>query len=1059
MRNWVPAAILLISVLGALARPCGADRAVIELRDGSRIEGEVLKKDARMVHVLLAEHVVSIDRKDITQIKSAAGGEEGPKEVKRTGLYVAGRGTVKSIPVLARELAPAVVSVETPSGSGTGWFCSPDGYVVTNQHVIAGEQAIRISAYQRKEGRFEKKEFKKVKIVALDEHMDLALLKIEEQIDIDIPQLIIGDSTKLKEGDTVFTIGNPMGLERSTSQGIVSKVNRAFTGRLYVQTTAPISPGNSGGPLFNERGEVIGVTNMGYVYLDGLGFAVPSVYVKEFLDNVESFAYDPGNPNSGVKYMDTPLTSTDGTLKFTACDFIKVGAGVSCLKLADINADGVEEVLFANNNKGEIGVLRRRKEGESEQRPADFEDINRLPESKRFKLLTYPINNSISSLAVADMNGDGRPDILFYGDVDGLAVMDQREDGSFADPRRLADVDVAKRDDALRIADIDGDGKPDVFALGTKGFTVLRNGREKHVYPLDASYRDEITELKLLKVNGDDRLDLVLFCADQFHAAHVLLQGPEGDFVEDLALRCHLSGPVKPYEDGSGALKFLALDKGQNRVRKLSIGPRTAPRQEGRINVAVTALALQNQVRSAEDFQLADLDGDGRAEIVTVDASKCEFLVFHPSDGGMLLSRSPAPKGVSALKLMQLDKGHCALFSLSPEDKLFGVSRVDVSGVSYPRPINTEGQVQFVWLGRVDGPQEKLVWVEKVGSRYAVRSAPAATLARFAFDGREGSIDAPADTLKFGKDESSLSEELPKKPQSLAFADFNADGEADLVIYWAYSGKESLYAGMGKGRFRAVIAEQEFLKLGKEQPLLVADIDGDRVGDVLLVQPGFVRVLKVDRKDKLYVEKQFNYENGPLKRLVPYSTPSDGAPLFLALSGNTATVIRFDVDASKVRQVARVDLSGLQVRSAKARDMDGDGTEDIVLLGGNVVQVLYVRDRAEAVESENVFDARLDNFTYWNLRPADLDGDGKDEVMLFDSKKAMFEVYRPGEDGSLRPILRRRVFEKTILQQQDSDTLELPKQVGVGDVDGNGKADLVFILQDRVALYLQDARG
>ena len=99
-------------------------------------------------------------------------------------------------------------------------------------------------------------------------------------------------SAAVREGDTAFTIGNPLGLERSTAQGMVSKVNRNFSGRLYIQTTAPISPGNSGGPLFNDRGEIVGVINMGYMYRDGLNFAIPSTYVKEFLDNVDAFAFD-----------------------------------------------------------------------------------------------------------------------------------------------------------------------------------------------------------------------------------------------------------------------------------------------------------------------------------------------------------------------------------------------------------------------------------------------------------------------------------------------------------------------------------------------------------------------------------------------------------------------------------------------------------------------------------------------------------------------------------------------------------------------------------------------
>ena len=135
--------------------------------------------------------------------------------------------------------------------------------------------------------------------------------------------------------------------------------------------------------------------------------------------------------------------------------------------------------------------------------------------------------------------------------------------------------------------------------------------------------------------------------------------------------------------------------------------------------------------------------------------------------------------------------------------------------------------------------------------------------------------------------------------------------------------------------------------------------------------------------------------------------------------------------------------------------VDGDGTVDLILLGGNVVQILFDRDERRVVKSRNVYDAKLDHFAYWNIRPADLDADGRDEVLLFDSKKAMFEIHRPAEDGTLRPVCRHRLFEKSISQRGESDTHELPQELEIGDVDGNGAADLIFILYDRIAIYLQ----
>jgi serine protease Do len=144
------------------------------------------------------------------------------------------------------------------------------------------------------------------------------LLKVEDLGDITPAFAYLGDISSLQVGQRVFAIGNPLGLERTVTDGLVSTTNRAFQGLIYVQTNADINPGNSGGPLFNMAGEVIGVTNMGYVFYGGLGFAIPINYVKDFIDNHDSFAYDEDNPNTGYKYL-----QPEGRRDFSNPEFLK----------------------------------------------------------------------------------------------------------------------------------------------------------------------------------------------------------------------------------------------------------------------------------------------------------------------------------------------------------------------------------------------------------------------------------------------------------------------------------------------------------------------------------------------------------------------------------------------------------------------------------------------------------------------------------------------------------------------------------------------------------------
>ena len=178
---------------------------------------------------------------------------------------------------------------------------------MTNYHVIEKETRLAVVIFDKTDaGDFVKRRITEVKILAMNPYFDLALLQIPPVEGFKLTTVALAPDTNQKEGDTVFAIGNPLGLDRSVSQGIISTRARNFDGITYIQTTAEINPGNSGGPLFNSRGEVIGVTNMKLVGGEGLGFAIPISYVKHFLRNRDAFAFDEKNPNAGFRYLDPP---------------------------------------------------------------------------------------------------------------------------------------------------------------------------------------------------------------------------------------------------------------------------------------------------------------------------------------------------------------------------------------------------------------------------------------------------------------------------------------------------------------------------------------------------------------------------------------------------------------------------------------------------------------------------------------------------------------------------------------------------------------------------------
>src|SRR5439155_787748 len=173
-------------------------------------------------------------------------------------------------------VGPAVISVaphptDRQSGQGSGFLITPDGFALTNSHVARGRPRLRATT--------EEGDALDARLIGDDPSTDLALIRLAAR---DLPHAELGDSDTLQVGQLVIAMGNPFGFRSTVSTGVVSATGRAMRseeGRLIeniVQHTAPLNPGNSGGPLVDSRGRVVGINTAIIATAQGLGFAIPA---------------------------------------------------------------------------------------------------------------------------------------------------------------------------------------------------------------------------------------------------------------------------------------------------------------------------------------------------------------------------------------------------------------------------------------------------------------------------------------------------------------------------------------------------------------------------------------------------------------------------------------------------------------------------------------------------------------------------------------------------------------------------------------------------------------
>ena len=288
---------ILVCFVVSVAPLALADRVLLE--NGSVIEAASVQESDEAVEIDLGFQKLTVPRAAVKEIRKSS----------RDQLYREGvGGNQKELDVNVKEVGEAVVLVRSPVGLGSGFVIHKEGYLITNDHVIEGTTELTVIVYRQATDGLRKDEYKKIRIVASSSLLDLALLKIEVDEPEEFVAVPLADSNHLAQGEAVFAVGNPLGLERSLSEGIVALKARLLNGQVYVQTTAALSPGNSGGPLFNSSGEVIGVNSLKAVAqgAEGLSFSIPVNQVKAFIDNQEAYAFDTLNANSGHRYYPPP---------------------------------------------------------------------------------------------------------------------------------------------------------------------------------------------------------------------------------------------------------------------------------------------------------------------------------------------------------------------------------------------------------------------------------------------------------------------------------------------------------------------------------------------------------------------------------------------------------------------------------------------------------------------------------------------------------------------------------------------------------------------------------
>jgi hypothetical protein len=750
-------------------------------------------------------------------------------------------------------------------------------------------------------------------------------------------------------------------------------------------------------------------------------------------------------------------TSTNGNrFGFTGPEIFPIDNQIGMLRVADLDGDGLNDLILVNNTRSKINLLYNqtgKTNVSAKAKLAVKREINELPPDARFRIDSIASEKRISSLVVADLNGDGRPDIAYYGEPKELIVLYNQGTNGWSAPKRWPIDDAQLTANAMCAGDLNGDGLTDLLLLAENYVYFLPQTAEHTLgepekIPLSAA----VKSIQVVDIDGDGRSDLLLVNWEDRNPFRFRLQKADGRLGPEFYFS---PPPIRSYwadqleQGGKTQIITIAMNSGRAAISEFVRKPAellSGCFREGQFQV----VPLGKTDKARRGLLWADVDGDGLPDLLVAEPESGQISVYFQQPDGTLATPKTFPTlaGISDLAVADWNgDGKAEIFMLSADERQVGVTSLDdKQRLPFPTLIPLEGKPLVLAVGKLQ-PSAKAtlaVIIDQDGKRsLVIRTA-----------------DGKTKTQK-------LSEEFKSNPTTLAFHDADQDGLADLVVLIPYEKVKVLRQRAGKD-----FEELDVAPPGGaiEQPWLsTADIDGDGKPELLLTQKNFVRavVLKQETSSQnstnrggwtFNVKEQINgaASNSRLVSAAAVPNCTNAVSSLFLLDAERKALTLCERDRAGVWQVVRnLSLPVSDFTSLQPIALGGPKVNAVGLLGINSIACQPLEGQVWDLHELDGYETPIKDGHLNDVVSGDLDNDGRKDLVFLETARNYLDLVIFDAHHKLVPANRWQVFEERTFRSRRSDLPE-PREAVVADMTGHGKNDLVVLVHDRILLYPQE---
>jgi hypothetical protein len=743
---------------------------------------------------------------------------------------------------------------------------------------------------------------------------------------------------------------------------------------------------------------------------------------------------------------------------FLEPELFKLDQRVRNLRAADLNGDGLCDLVVIDNAHSRLDVLLARTQppGDVTESP---EAENEVGDDWRFRLVKVPVSREVTSLAVGDFNGDGRSDFAYVTAPSELVVALQDDEGNWSRIRRVAVADLPQTAGSVASGDLNGDQRDDIVLLGTNQTYVIYQTAEGE---LDEPFAvpnagQKFSDPQVGDLDGDGRNDLLYVTGDDAtRPVCVRFQDAAGRLGSEMRFELPASRALRMAEiDGSPGLELLAIENRTNRLKvfQFDSSPEADDNDDSSSPVGQLVWYGLGSEQSGRDRLLAlgDLDGDGLDDVVVSDPSSAQLIVFRQSKGLGLGNGEmyPGLVGAKSLSVSDLDgDGRAEVVLASEQEKALGVCRLEEGRLTFPVALPAENVPVSAAVADLDGDgRPEIVYASRQGT---------SSSARYDLRALVRNDEGTWQQRTFGSGgPAAIPLALRGDPEGMLVFDANGDGRPDYLVFAGFNRPPLFLSTNAEGVPEVKETDAGFGMGGASRG---GTFVGELEGPVLLVaQKSFARNLILDAEDRWQVRDQYN---GPSSAKIAgvsvLDVDGDGVREIVLVEEGTDKLRFLKRQGQVYRPWKESDLGRFAFKAVLARDLNGDGADDLLLFGAAKFGVVYSRSTGRRLREIASFESTLKDVRFTDVLAGDLNHDGRADLALVDVAEQYLQIVAVGPDAVLVPALHFKVFESKSFGGELSGGNE-PREGLVADVTGDGRGDVVLLVHDRVLVYPQDS--